>query len=476
MRKCQSKLVLTGVLLSFFLNWSCTKIDTTQLGEGLIPVVDNIHTFDTTLDVLAMNFDSVSSECEAVNVNDLHALGIIENDPMFGKSSASISVELKPASYPFSIPDTLAFDSAVLVLHYSHSFGDSLQAQRVQVFPLTNSFKYDSTYTSCDILDFQSSTLIGERIYKPIDLDDSVHSVNENATNQLRIPMDKAFIQALLADTAAFRSDSAFKEHFKGFAINADQAFGGNALNYISLTDADTRLAMYFSPNTANKDTVVVYNLVLSQFCGHANSIERERGSSEITNNLGQPTSGNEFIYIQTSPGSYAELGIPGLSGLSNRVIHRAELIVQQAYSSDPSNNYFAGPQTLFLDTKDTSTTGQYIPIPCDFSLVSQTPNFTYLGGIKSAYTNGQGQSLSQYIFNISRYVQTIVTKSDNNAVLRLRAPYVIVNPRSYLDRCNQLISYFNFTTNNVADGRVKLHGTSGSPNRTRLHIVYSVL
>ncbi len=475
MRKCQFKLVLTGLFLSFFLNWSCTKIDTTQLGQELIPVVDNIKTFDTTLDIIAMNFDSVSTECKAVNVNDLHALGIIENDPLFGRSAASISLELKPSTYPFSIPDSLQFDSAVLVLQYSHSFGDSLQPQRVQVFPLTNGFKYDSVYTTCDVLDFQSSTPIGERIYKPIDLDDSIHSVNEDAKNQLRIPMDKAFIETLLMDTAAFRSDSAFKEHFKGFAINADQAFGGNALNYFSLTDDHTRLAMYFSSKTDNKDTIV-YNFVLSQFSGHANSITRDRGTSEITNNLTHPPSGDEFIYIQTSPGSYAELNIPGLSNLSNRVIHRAELIVQQAYSPDPSDETFAAPRLLYLDTKDTSTNGRYIPVPCDFAIVSQVPNFTYLGGIKSPYSNGQGQALSQYNFNVSRYVQSIVTKGSNNAVFRLRAPYDIVNNSSYLDRCSQLVPFFDVTTNNVAEGRVRLHGTGSSANKVRLRIVYSVL
>ena len=253
----QFKTGLSGVLFLLFLSWSCTKIDSTELGQGLIPVVDNIHTFDTTIDVIAVNFDSVISECDSLRSTDLHTLGVIGNDPYFGKTDANIYVEFKPASYPFSIPDTLRFDSAYLVLHYSHSYGDSTQPQRVQVYQLSNPFNLDSTYTTCNLLDYESSGLLGERIYTPKDLDDSIHLATENVANELRIPIDKAFIQSLLSDTSARKTDSAFKSKFKGFAIVADQAFGGNALSYFDLTNADSRLSMYFSSTTSVMDTEI---------------------------------------------------------------------------------------------------------------------------------------------------------------------------------------------------------------------------
>jgi hypothetical protein len=319
-------------------------------------------------------------------------------------------------------------------------------------------------------LEHDNFKLLGERIYTPKDLDDSIPIFGEDAANQLRIPIDKAFVKELLKDTIP--TDSAFKARFNGFAIIADRAFGGNALDYFDLTSADSRLAMYYSSNTTAKDTVV-YSFNASVFSGNANSITRERGSSEITNNVSQPAGGDNFVYIQTAPGNYAELKIPGLSGLSNRVIHRAELIAEQIYNG-PSDDDFSPPQVLYLDTKDTST--KYIPVPCDFTTFSQQPNFSYFGGIRKSFTDDQGKSLSRYIFNISRYVQSIVTRGSNNAVFRLRAPYNIVNPTSYFDRCNQGISSFNFTINNVADGRVKLNGTNSTPNRIRLHIVYSAL
>ncbi|MEO6288315.1 MAG: DUF4270 family protein, partial [Ginsengibacter sp.] len=216
-------------------------------------------------------------------------------------------------------------------------------------------------------------------------------------------------------------------------------------------------------------------NFPLSASSGHANTITRERGLSEITGNVSHPPTGDNFFYVQTSPGSYVNLKIPGLQGLSNRVIHRAELIAEQEYSG-LSDIDFAAPRVLYLDTKDTSTNDRYIPIPCDFTTANQQPNFSYFGGIGKSYIDAQGKSLSRYVFNISRYVQTIVTRGSNNAIFRLRAPYDIVNRSSYIDRCNQGISSFNFTINNIAEGRVKLNGTNNTPNRIRLRIVYSIL
>lgn len=477
--KCQFKTAVSGVLFLFFLNWSCTKIDTTELGQGLIPVVDNINTFDTTIAVVVNNFDSVSSECDSMLSTDLHALGLLDNDPYFGKTFANINVEFKPSTFPTKFSDSLTLDSVFLVLHYSHTYGDTNQSQKVQVYGLTNSFKLDSTYTTCSILPYDNFTLLGEKIYFPKDLNDSIHSIREDATNQLRIPIDTAFARGLL-DTARLKSDSAFKEYLKGFAIVADQAFGGNAINYFDITDISSRLSIYAtSTKVGMKDSVLVYDFPFTRLSGQSNSIIRERGSSEITNNVSHPAKGNDFVYIQTSPGSYAELTISGLASLSNRVIHRAELIAEQVYSPDPSNKYLTAPSLLYLDTKDTSTNGRYIPIPCDFTTFNQQPNFSSFGGRRISINDFRGNPISKYVFNISRYVQSIVTKKRNNAVLRLRAPNNIVNRTAYIDRCNQGVSPFNFTINNIAEGRVKLYGTDNTntnPQRLRLHIVYSIL
>jgi hypothetical protein len=466
-------------ILLILLLWSCTKIDTTSLGGSLIPPVDNIHTFDTTLSVIANNFDT--AVCDSVYRSDLHALGIIPNDPYFGKTTANMYFELKPQYFPFTFPaadkDSLLLDSAVLILHYANSYGDTLVPEKAFVYKLDDKFSTDTTYTTCNVFSYNPANLIGEQTFIPARLVDSVHALKEDASNQLRVRLSDAFAKTFISDSSViFVSDSTFKLYFKGFALVADQLFGGNSINYFDLGNTDTRLSFYLRSSLNNvKDTTRI-DFPFTIYSGEANSVIRERGTSEITNNVSHAPAGDSIIYIQTSPGSYAELKIPGLGGLSNRVIHRAELIVEQVYSGLSSDAYLTTPNYLYLDRKDTSISGAYRPIPCDFTTTSGTPNFSYFGGIKKLINDGSGHQVSQYVFNISRYVQSIVTKGVKNATLRLSSPYSITNSIPIVDECGNGIAPFNFPLNNIADGGVKLNGTNNTSTRIRLHIIYSTL
>ena len=113
-----------------------------------------------------------------------------------------------------------------------------------------------------------------------------------------------------------------------------DTVFGGNAINYFDLGNADTRLSFYLRTSVASvKDTSVInftFTCLIrrSKFC-----YSRTEALPKLPVILHILPAGDSLIYIQTAPGSYAELKIPGFTGLSNRIIHRAELIVDQAYS-----------------------------------------------------------------------------------------------------------------------------------------------
>ncbi len=471
------------IYIFLILCWSCTKIDTTNLGQNLIPVVDNIHTFDTTLSVIADNFDTTA--CDSVYRSDLHALGFIPNDPYFGSTKANMYFELKPQYYPFNFPasdkDSLLLDSAVLVLHYSNTYGDTLTPQKVLVYKLSDQFTTDTnnigtTYSTCNVFNYNTANVIGEKTFVPARLADSVHAFKEDASNELRIRLSDAFAQGFITDSSEiFANDTTYKNYFKGFALLMDETFGGNAINYFDLGSADTRLSFYVRTSLSNvKDTLSV-NFTFTSYSGEANSVVHERGTSEITNHVSHPANGDSLIYIQTAPGSYAELKIPGLNGLSNRVIHRAELIVDQVYDPSPLLTYLTTPAYLYLDAKDTLS-NTFNPIPCDFNISTGQPNFSYFGGPGKLIDDGNGHQVSEYVFNISRYVQSIVTRDSSNTTLRLQAPYQIINNAAYIDRCGIGVPPFNLPLNNIADGGVKLNGTNNTSTRIRLHIIYSTL
>src|SRR5665647_3187253 len=144
------------MLLAFAIG--CTKIDTTTLGENLIPAVDNIHTFDTTYSVIAVNYDS--TECDSIYYGDLQPLGIISNDPIFGTTYANVYLELKPSYYPYFFPtadaNSFQIDSAVMVLNYSHSFGDTNALQKVNVYQLSDTFNISNSYSTCEVLGYDN--------------------------------------------------------------------------------------------------------------------------------------------------------------------------------------------------------------------------------------------------------------------------------------------------------------------------------
>ena len=75
------------------------------MGADLIPAVDNITTFDTTIyDLQAYNDTfGIANDSTRFSASYEAFLGLINNDPFFGKTDARLFFELKPGSYPFSL-------------------------------------------------------------------------------------------------------------------------------------------------------------------------------------------------------------------------------------------------------------------------------------------------------------------------------------------------------------------------------------
>ena len=208
-----------------------------------------------------------------------------------------------------------------------------------------------------------------------------------------------------------------------------------------------------------------------------ANNIIRNRSGFPVSN----PAAGEH--YLQTAPGTYVNLDIPGLASLSNRIIHRAEIIIEQIPTNNPSlDESLSAPNFLYLDLKDTGTTAKWKPVYLDLNtsqfydpdqkttiqFIANPIDFLYFGGYRRSKIDGLGKQIKFYNFNISRYVQQIVTRHINNYQIRVYAPFNI-NYSQYSP------SYIPFG-NNIAFGRVKI-GSGSNPNyRLRLRIVYSKL
>ena len=213
---------------------SCSRInESTNLGGGVIPAIDGINTFDTSLTVEAYNdiFTGLNDSITVLLTDD-HILGNISNDPFFGRTNAKIFLELKPALYRWNFSgvfnkDSLFLDSVVMVLGWKGTYGDTAAMQRVRVYEMaqSNDFKIDSAYQIRQQY-FTYSNLLGTKDFAPKSLRDSflIFKDTVKSTEQLRIRLNDNFGRRLLNDydtTNAYFSDSAFKRFVRGFAIES---------------------------------------------------------------------------------------------------------------------------------------------------------------------------------------------------------------------------------------------------------------
>ena len=484
------RIFIFGVgLIGFFS--ACTRISSTDIGAGLIPAIDGVTTKDTLLDVITDSFDETDSA--RVYKGDDHVVGSITNDPIFGKTTARMFFEMKPQAYPYYFlgnKDSLRVDSAVLILSYKGVYDDSTTPLRLRVFeidkntPLDPSIVYPSNYAS------SLPVNIGAALAPPLTVDirrlgDSIKTRYENAKNQIRIKLNDNVAKRFLKDydsTNAYMSDSVFRTYFAGFVVTADATGGANALLRINLSDTNSKFDLYYSSSSTGatlRDTSVQHFIFNTSRSGDANQIIRDRTGSDAAKHITKTAKPDSIVYVQTSPGTYVRIRIPGLQNLSNRIIHRAELITEQVPDDANLNTIetqMLPPRYLLLSRFDSSINSKR-NIPNDYILTSSGPNFSTFGGFLTGKAIAPYDRVASYTFDITRYVQGIVTRKDTSYTLRLSAPtndslhYTPPYPGNIGDQSYYLSPNIG---NVAADGRVRLGGGTHTRFRMRLRIIFS--
>jgi hypothetical protein len=504
------------------LGYSCTKFDTTTQGADLV-TVDNLNTFQTELPVFAtQGIFNNTNDSTILKKTENHVIGGI-TDAQFGTTDARVYVQFKPSFYPFyfgNAGDTVkngttgqsspfaGLDSAVVCLSFKGIWGDSSgiaqQIFQVNLIDTATSDFRDKTDT-LRRLDYKpnvinnllgSATITPQIIASQVSFGRGIYK--DSVVNQIRIRLNTAagiaFAKSLFeqdsSSTGAFNSDEKCRKYYGGFEIKARDLFG-NTLYYVNLAEAKTRLEFHYK-KTKNgiRDTVAQSFQMYAQAAGislaspSANYVKRNNGSL-----LPPANTTTTDVFIQTAPGTFANLSIPALDIFNdtNRIIHRAYLVVEQNPFGVSSDAYYTPPPYLYLDLKDTIPQ-RYKPIPFDLS--NQYPYNPDASGISPLYhpfpygnvdlNNFGGVALKRYdasgLFyryeiNITRYVQNIVTNGYKNHDLRLYAPFNYYYPQ--YEGAKYVIPFYN----PLAFGRVRV-GTNTNTNnhKMKLVIVYSKL
>ena len=506
----------TAAFLLIAIGIGCTKLDTTTLGADLV-TVDNVNTFADTLEVNATQ--GIFNDSTILQKNDNHAIGVITTDPLFGRTDARIYVQYKPTFYPFyfgNIGDTVkgvpaaGLDSAFICLSYKGAWGDTSAAGNIpQEFEVRaivdDNFRaktdtiYPVGFTPMPTVD---SEVLGSTFITPQVIAQKVKfgrgNFRDSVTNQIRIKLTGSgatYAQAIFTnqDSTGFKSDSNFRRNYNGFEIRVKNGFtgNGNTLYYVNLAEVKSRFEFHFRKIKNNvRDTVVQSFQVYTSRSGitsassSRNYIKRDYSNSSFPI-VNTPTNN---VFLQTSPGTFANLTIPKLTGYTNRIVHRAYLIIEQTPDNPAFDNIYTPPPFLYLDLKDTSTVGpqRYKPVYFDLSsAVPYNPDVKTLNGGYHPFPFGNvdigtfggaalkrfepsGTMFFRYEINLTRYVQHIVTNGYKNYDLRLYAPFNYYYPQ-YLGT-QFIIPFYN----PIALGRVRV-GTGLNPNhKMKMVVIFS--
>jgi len=497
----QQPLLLLSIISVALFFWGCTKLDTTTLGADLIPEVDNVNTFADTLDIITTQgaFEGTFKDTTKLSLTEEYAIGKV-NDPLMGGTNAKLFLQIKPPYYPYVIgkakyDSIVSADSVVLCLSYKAFWGDSTQPVTLQVYEISEDAhgEWDSVFTYRTI---NYEPLLNNAISAPKTIDirnlkDYIKvGKTDSINNQIRIKLSNAFRDSLFKrDTSrnkAFSADSLFRFFNNGFAVIANS---GNALMYVNLLEDKTRLELHYkrkyrssvdSPYSATVDTA--YNSFYFNSGLQGETVRRSSVANKILRSRNALPDGSQELYLQTTPGTFANLEIPDLSNLSNRIVHRAEIQIQQIPDVINDKTY-AESSYMYLDLVD-SGVNKWKPIYFDLNPGSYydsdfktagLPYFPSNGEVDINYFGGYlrkkvdaGVTQAYYNINITRYIQQLLTKRTRNYKMRLFPAHSFTYPQY----SSVLIPY----RNPIAYGRTRIGGGS-NPNpayRMRLRIIYS--
>lgn len=475
--------MLIGSLIVFsaLLFSQCTKIKGTDIGAELLPIVDNIVTFDTTFDVITTTYVTPDSLMPRIgrdaNGNaGQYILGHISNDPQFGKTTASIFFELLPPAFPYffqNTSDSLYLDSAVLCLRWTNTFGDTNAIQSINVHRISELIRVDTVYNTSKSVRY--GELIGSKTFAPKILDDSIYTFRQTRVNQLRIQLNNSFARSLLAfDTSArspYYNDTIFRDFFKGFAlIPQTNGSSANALMSFAMSDTSTHLRIYYKyDKNGIRDTTYRDFRFNSLYPGAGvNNVKRVYNGSQASLHIGDKPRGDSLVYLQAAPGTYSLLQIPGLNEFKqkkgNVMVHLAKLSMEEVETPGRRPNLFGTPEFLYLEYLDT-VKNAYSPLLSDAFLDGQFEPL-YFGGLRKYVSDFNNNIYSTYNMNVTRYLQGIITRNNPNFKLKLFAPYAL--------RYEDLL--ISFALNNLARGNVVLGGGSHSTKKMKFRVIYSKL
>ena len=412
--------------------------ENTVLPPDLVPAVDNINTFQqdtfsvlshTTIKDSLLTGGKLNSTDRGADANFSHAIGTIINgttgDNVFGKTIASVYVQVRPPSPNFSFSGSnQIIDSIILAMNYLGAYGDTTTAlnQIFEVHRSPDDLSKDDAYYESSTATHSLSTILTTDTpkFNTIGTDSPVVA-GVKLRPQLRIRLPLSFENDLLAQTAigAFKDYPAFLSWLGGFYITPDSNMG-NTLGYFD-TD-NTTMYVYYRFTDPDPDTAVAVFPFDPAYCNRFNNITRNYNGAPANNfiNTGA-TQGDAEVFVQGESGLAGLISFPNIGKFPNAIINKAELIftVISPYNNFADTSTFNIPDQLQLTYVNSDGDDDLLP---DYTIFGTSVNaigaaIQRVGALRDW---SSGQQYIQYKCNITRTIQDAVTMQNSNFAIKI--------------------------------------------------------
>ena len=397
---------LLTLLIGLFLFASCKNPD----GVGLD--VDPGTAITGTLVTSEVRSETIAEPAANTQSLTRYPLGYMV-DPVFGTTKSSVAMTIIPNQLSYDFGTSPVLDSATLVLRIDTTankfYGDTISSQySIDVYQLTNKI---TTYKSSDVQAHNAQLLgnVKKKLYPntPFKITDVVIGKADTLRTvkaQIRIPLDKAFIQSqiLSLPTTGTSTNAKFIDYFKGLyaEVNKNTSTGAGGIAFLKLSDSYIQLVFKKANSSSGVDTTSI-NFPVST---SAATIVHDYTGTAIKTQLDNPptTSPSPYTvtYTQGLAGVKTKISFPQLDAFTSTygkvVVNKAELVVD--LSAGTYTYPFTPIQRLSLYRWDIANQPTTTP---DYSTTSPG----VIGGYYDSLKN-------RYIFIVTNYVQGLIDKT----------------------------------------------------------------
>ncbi len=361
------------LLIPFVFLLSCKKNDS-PVGVDVLPGTDQLGAAYAEI-YPSVSYPLFDDSLFTKNITNSNLLGSV-NDPVFGRTDASIYVNFEVPGGGVDFGPNAVLDSVVLSLIYNPGvafLGDTTQPLSIDVFPLTAKISKDSSYYSTRNISYNKNYSMIEggqskSFYPRLNRKILVNKDDAAASPpQLNIKLRKEFGE-MLFNPAYISSLSTFQNIFYGFFISTNRSVlpqpSYGSIFYVNMNTTALRLYYHNSAQDAQLKPLSIYCASNSVRFGHFDHDYKFLAEPKLAQQLYSPFDtvnlGKQNIYVQGISGLKAKVAFPDLLKWqdSNIVINKAELV----FSPDKSNsNYynstlFPYPGRLYLEGYDPTT------------------------------------------------------------------------------------------------------------------------